>query len=128
MLHFALHQFELSCHQVAAATNGVPVGYGGAAPAATRHAVEAPPPPEMQVPNKTLFVQVDCLLLLLLLALFNSVVLTRTSLMNHRSSRLMQYSARCGCGTAVAFDLSGCTVHWLSASAHGSWSHGHLFC
>merc|ERR1711966_7258 len=33
--------------EVAAATNGVPVGYGGAAPAATRHAVEAPPPPEM---------------------------------------------------------------------------------
>jgi len=43
--------------EVAAATTGMPVGYGGAAPTATRHAVEAPPPPEMQVPNKTLFVQ-----------------------------------------------------------------------
>lgn len=45
--------------QVAPApTNGVPVGYGGAAPAAVRTSVEPTLPLDMQTPNKTLFVQV----------------------------------------------------------------------
>merc|ERR1711934_26101 len=41
----------------AAPTNGVPVGYGGAAPAAVRTSVEPTLPLDMQTPNKTLFVQ-----------------------------------------------------------------------
>eukprot|EP00656_Telonema_subtile_P012632 TRINITY_DN1636_c0_g1_i3.p1 TRINITY_DN1636_c0_g1~~TRINITY_DN1636_c0_g1_i3.p1 ORF type:complete len:218 (+),score=44.71 TRINITY_DN1636_c0_g1_i3:94-747(+) len=36
---------------------GMPVGYGGAAPTATRQAVEQPLPIEMQTPHSTIFVQ-----------------------------------------------------------------------